>query len=74
MEKVIVLSKVHQSWAASFYNDGEPDQKTIDLFGQNLVPTAFDSSANQDVVIDAIQKHNPEHTIYVLSRAPEYFG
>ena len=62
-KKVIELFVVPAGWFARFVGD----EKIIELFNTDTLPTAFTAAANESVVLSAIQKMNPNHDVQVRS-------
>ena len=61
--KIIEVWKSGGQWVALFKND----PVIMDLFGTNILPTAFTDAVSAEVVFSQIQSKNPDHGVIVYT-------
>jgi hypothetical protein len=58
--RTITLRKTSTGWVSTWTANGKPDREILALFGSDTIPTAFGCAAPASVVVDTIQRLNPE--------------
>ena len=58
--RTITLRKTSTGWVSTWTANGKPDREIRALFGSDTIPTAFGCAAPASVVIETIQRLNPD--------------
>lgn len=67
--KTIRLFTLNGLWMAEY--TGDDMQRIVDLFGSNILPTAFTVKTTAEAVLKTIQELNPDATVLVAASARE---